>query len=297
MKAFDGNEAILSGDFGAHGAESVRSIAAATLAIEQAIFKVCADIGITTDAICWPALSDPLAGPSSPREILDIVTWMQEHFGLRIIALDAHAREFDSAGPSLSKIQHPVHKVFDYTQNKWVRMTPTMFKEARDDPEAWPGCVEVGLPIMRSLFRNHTGQEKCLSHKDGPRGAKLPPQNHPGQEQLAGCGCPVRTAALELWLSKTTHTGVSRGGAEEGMPPMKLNHLRAIEGGLFSLCGLTVEALLQPQRGRLEYTAAWALCELRALYAAEDVHAGAIDNLIKTFRDVMVVIKASDEAK
>ncbi|KAG5639328.1 hypothetical protein DXG03_003778, partial [Asterophora parasitica] len=92
------------------------------------------------------------------------------------------------------------------------------------------------------------------------------------------------------------HTGVSQGGAKEGMLPMKLNYLRAIKGGLFSLSGLIVEALLQPQHGRLKYTAAWALCELRALYTAEDVHAGAINNLIKTFCDVMVVIKASDEA-
>ena len=30
-----------------------------------------------------------------------------------------------------------------------------MFLDAKKDPKKWPGCVEVGMNIMKPLFQNH----------------------------------------------------------------------------------------------------------------------------------------------
>jgi hypothetical protein len=57
----------------------------------------------------------------------------------------------------------PKIKIWDYDQGKAVRMNPKMIKEARDDPEKWPGCAEVGLGIIKHLFENHVSRPKvCL---------------------------------------------------------------------------------------------------------------------------------------
>ena len=45
--------------------------------------------------------------------------------------------------------------IWDREQKKRIKMTPKLLKEARDDPEKWPGCVEAGIKIIKPLFANH----------------------------------------------------------------------------------------------------------------------------------------------
>jgi hypothetical protein len=40
-------------------------------------------------------------------------------------------------------------------------MTSKMIKEARDDPDKWPGCVEVGIEVIKPLFNNHVSGIKA----------------------------------------------------------------------------------------------------------------------------------------
>ncbi|KAG5649259.1 hypothetical protein H0H81_005054, partial [Sphagnurus paluster] len=235
----------------AAGADSFRELAAATVSLEKAILKACNEVGTTLDTINWPALQDS-SWPSNVHEITEILTWMKTHLG--------------------QSIENATYKVYDYDRAKWIRMKAANFIEARD-PEKWLGVIELGLPIVRRVFRNHVGSSKCLSHSgpDAPRGKNAPRYIYPGREQLNGCTCPLETAALELWLSKITR------GTEDGKLGMKLAQLLIVEDGLADVSGHTIQTLLQPRAGRLEHTVRWALGQLKDIYSGNSDRLQAVE--------------------
>jgi hypothetical protein len=49
----------------------------------------------------------------------------------------------------------PTIQIWDYDKKKMVKMSPKMQKEARDDPDKWPGCAEAGIGIIKALLANH----------------------------------------------------------------------------------------------------------------------------------------------
>jgi hypothetical protein len=107
---------------------------------------------------------------------------------------------------------------------------------------------------------------------------------------LDGCGCPVRTAALQLWLTKVT--------AEldiENSERIKFNTptLKVIEGGIEEISGHSVETLLQPRAERLEFTVGWALDELAATFG-DQTHQHMIKRLRKDFQVTMERIAVED---
>ena len=173
-------------------------------------------------------------------------------------------------------------------------MTESMRKEARDDPTKWLGCIEVGMPIMHALFKNHvsisshagnstlmclqTGKEKCLSCKDATRGQgsarfTRPDKSavDPDTDCLSDCGCPISMAALELWLTKVNshHEDAPRRHDEHGKirSDMALNptNLKLFELAIQEVSGHTAESLLQKQEGRLMHTVDWAVSQLAEL--------------------------------
>ncbi|KAJ7102524.1 hypothetical protein B0H15DRAFT_1017643, partial [Mycena belliarum] len=104
----------------------------------------------------------------------------------------------------------PVKKVKDKDvtvrimhEGKWVTMTPAMLLDARMDPSKYPGCVEGGMAPVLAVLKNRNGMHKCITCGSGPRGKAIdsrpipPTIDHP---YLGDCKCPVRGAALELWM-------------------------------------------------------------------------------------------------
>jgi hypothetical protein len=63
---------------------------------------------------------------------------------------------------------------------------------------------------------------------------------------LDGCGCPIQTSALQLWLFKATANNIETGEDEcNEHTRLKPATLRIIEAGIQVVSGHTVETLLQ----------------------------------------------------
>ncbi|KAG5649345.1 hypothetical protein H0H81_004419 [Sphagnurus paluster] len=278
-KAWQGKiESLSAGNF-VDGPKSIRELAATTTLTESAIFEACQKIGTTPDYVGWPSMADH-SGPSSIHEMMEILKWMQanvEDLGISVLVQEE---------ANTSRAQSEILRVFNYETNQWVQMTSTTLKKAHD-PQKWIGCVELGLPAVQAVLTNHTRGQKCLSHKYGPRGEILQAlwraqvQEFCGEELVKDCGCPLETAAIELWLSKITCSDL---GGEVGT--MKPAQLRVVEGGLHAVSGHTAKTLLQPKKERLEYTAKWALAALKAIYSDDVAHTEAVINVMRLLNEV-----------
>ncbi|KAJ7645105.1 hypothetical protein DFH06DRAFT_1301127 [Mycena polygramma] len=161
-----------------------------------------------------------------------------------------------------------------WENGKRVSMSSGMLVDARLQPSLYPGCVEEGMPAVEAVLRNRAKRSKCIScDASGQRGKALddrpppPVEDHP---YLSQCKCPLRGAALELWMIKMTANDPrvpQRGGEDADAVKnrrLALNSdvLKLIAGAIQTASGHEIETLLQPAANRLEYTAHWALKEL-----------------------------------
>ena len=100
------------------------------------------------------------------------------------------------------------------------------------------------------------------------------------QPFLVDCKCPLRGAALELWMIKMT-AGMSgipqRGTQETANRRLAFNPdlLKVVAGAIEVASGLDVDGLLRPEVDRLQKTVLWALRRLHSL-ASEDEAAAAV---------------------
>jgi hypothetical protein len=117
----------------------------------------------------------------------------------------------------------------------------------------------------------------------GPRGKLVPFQ---GDDHLE-CGCPVRTAALELWLTKATADELDEAEPQDKRGKFTTGILKVIEAGIHEVSGHSVETLLQDKGKRLEFTAGWALEQLANYHAAEKNHQSGLKRVSENFREVM----------
>ncbi|KAG6847914.1 hypothetical protein H0H93_004985 [Arthromyces matolae] len=267
VNAWEGKykEIVVDHDFAA-GFDSFRDLINATAALEDAIFQACLKTGVSYSFVDWPAMKDHTR-PSSFSEMRSILDWMCQNFDIQLrAATSIHNQQNQTTSSSAPAT---AFKVYDYDEDKWVKMTPALLKEARDCPEKWLGCVEQGLSLIQAVLRNHTGAEKCLSHKNGPRGQHLVKPILPGQPVLSGCGCPLDTAALELWLSKVTSKDIGPSPEGKKVPPFKMEQLHLFQEALQHVSGLNISRLLQSEEDRLKYTVKWALKRLMETYPDE----------------------------
>ncbi|KAJ7321659.1 hypothetical protein DFH08DRAFT_941905 [Mycena albidolilacea] len=171
------------------------------------------------------------------------------------------------------------HSDVTITHNgKRLKMTRKMLGDARMDPSMYPRCVEAGMDIIKEVLRNRNGRFKCITCDRGGAWGRaindrpVPPKaDHP---YLEGCKCPLRGAALELWMVKVTAgmAGVSQSGVED-VTARRLafnpDTLKVIAGAIEVASGHDVESLLQPEMDRLEFTIHWALGCLHSI-ASDD---------------------------
>ncbi|KAJ7778007.1 hypothetical protein DFH07DRAFT_766222 [Mycena maculata] len=99
--------------------------------------------------------------------------------------------------------------------------TNKMVFEARMDAARHPGCVEAGLEPVMAMMKNRSNKWKCITcDSGGPRGKALAGRPIPPREDrpfLEDCKCPVRGAALELWMIKMT-------AHDDSIPQRRRNH-------------------------------------------------------------------------
>ncbi|KAF8147029.1 hypothetical protein K438DRAFT_1989995 [Mycena galopus ATCC 62051] len=169
---------------------------------------------------------------------------------------------------SVVKIEH---------EGKKITMTDSMAQQARLDPKMYPGCVEAGMEPIKEVFRNRNGRSKCITY-------------HPF---LSDCKCPLRGAALELWMIKMT-AGIDgipqRGDTDITNRRLALNPdiLKVIASAIEVASGHDVEGLLQPEMDRLEGTVYWALGRLGDMAKNDkSKHAPSFALLAKKLKETM----------
>ncbi|KAJ6542976.1 hypothetical protein B0H19DRAFT_1076999 [Mycena capillaripes] len=174
--------------------------------------------------------------------------------------------------PVAKKTKQAAMSVRIVHKGKTTTMTRTMLLEARLEAEKYPGCVEAGMEVITEVLKNRSGFEKCITCDSGPRGKSLDNRPIPAKEDhpyLAGCKCPLRGAALELWMIKMTAglEGIPQRGDGTKNSRLALNPdiLKIIAGAIETASGLDVDQLLQPEIDRLEQTIHWALKRLETI--------------------------------
>ncbi|KAJ6533641.1 hypothetical protein B0H19DRAFT_1081056 [Mycena capillaripes] len=181
--------------------------------------------------------------------------------------------------PAIKKVRRDDTPVEIINDGELITMTPGMLIEARLDPVAYPGCVEAGLETVKAVFKNRAGRYKCITcDSSAPRGRGLegrvipPKADHP---YLADCRCPLRGAALELWMIKMTGNNDNipqRGDDDVKNRRLALNPdlLKLIGGAIEAASGHEVDTLLQPEIERLEHTVHWALKRLHSIASEQE---------------------------
>ncbi|KAF7328180.1 hypothetical protein MVEN_02575600 [Mycena venus] len=190
---------------------------------------------------------------------------------------------------------------------KYIAMTQAMLTQARLEPAAYPGCVEAGIETVSEVLTNRNGRSKCIScDASGLRGKALddrpipPPADHPYPND---CKCPLRGAALELWITKMTagKDGIpQRGDGNISNHRLALNPdiLKVIAEAIEVVSGHEVETLLEPEITRLQKTVVWALGRLHKLAEEEDSQCTASFPLLLTkFKETMThwMLEDSDD--
>ncbi|KAK7029767.1 hypothetical protein R3P38DRAFT_3512666 [Favolaschia claudopus] len=168
-------------------------------------------------------------------------------------------------------------KIMD--ERKEIVLTWKVCHDARQTPSAYPGSVEAGLEVAQEVLKNRVGRYKCITcDASGQRGKGMdnrpapPADDHP---YLADCKCPLRGAALELWMIKVTAemSGIpQRGDDDIRNARLALNPdiLKVIAGAIKEASGHEVDTLLSSEYQRLLHTVNWGLENLRQM--AENEH-------------------------
>ncbi|KAK7034353.1 hypothetical protein R3P38DRAFT_3351413 [Favolaschia claudopus] len=195
-------------------------------------------------------------------------------------------------------------KIFVYVDGKKREMTDTMMIDARNNTSMWPECVEQGMDAVTQVLKNRSGRSKCITCQSAQRGIKLenrPIPHRADHPYLEGCKCPIRGAALELWMIKVTAeiTGIpQRGDDDIRKRRLALNPdiLKVIAAAIKAASGHEVETLLQPEFERLIHTVIWGLDTLRVIAENEDSkYSKSFDLLLKKFNETIEVWKKESE--
>ncbi|KAJ7075550.1 hypothetical protein B0H15DRAFT_806125 [Mycena belliarum] len=166
----------------------------------------------------------------------------------------------------------PVKKVKDKDvtvrimhEGKRVTMTPAMLLDARMDPSKYPGCVEGGMAPVLAVLKNR---------------------------------CPVRGAALELWMIKMTAglDGVpQRGEGKKSQLAFNPDLLKLVAAAIQAASGHDIGTLLQPQSARLRHTILWALEQLYEIWDEEgSQYADSFTLLAKKVNETFDAIEKED---
>ncbi|KAJ7611138.1 hypothetical protein DFH06DRAFT_1485368 [Mycena polygramma] len=235
-------------------------------------------------------------GPLKVSDLIGLYDWLV----MADYIIVAIPQKPATASPKVAKDSTAV-KI--YVNGIRTTMTFTMMNEARKEPSKYPGCVEAGMKTVAAVFQNRSGNEKCITCASGPRGRALgdrpipPASDHP---YLEACKCPLRTAALEMWMIKVTAEDEDipqRGDTDVKNSRLALNPdiLKLIAGAIKVASGHDVDSLLQPEPKRLEHTIHWALEKLHSM--AEDdssIYAPSFLQLSDKLKDTMQHIADED---
>ncbi|KAK6966971.1 hypothetical protein R3P38DRAFT_3299363 [Favolaschia claudopus] len=195
-------------------------------------------------------------------------------------------------------------KIFVYVDGKKREMTDTMMIDARNNTSMWPECVEQGMDAVTQVLKNRSGRSKCITCQSAQRGIKLenrPIPHRADHPYLEGCKCPIRGAALELWMIKVTAeiTGTPQRGDDDirkGRLALNPDILKVIAAAIKAASGHGVETLLQPEFERLIHTVIWGLDTLRVIAENEDSkYSKSFDLLLKKFNETIEVWKTESE--
>ncbi|KAK7020372.1 hypothetical protein R3P38DRAFT_3272226 [Favolaschia claudopus] len=195
-------------------------------------------------------------------------------------------------------------KIFVYVDGKKREMTDTMMIDARKHPSMWPECVEQGMDAVTQVLKNRSGRSKCITCQSAQRGIKLenrPIPHRTDHPYLEGCKCPIRGAALELWMIKVTAeiTGIPQRGDDDirkGRLALNPDILKVIAAAIKAASGHEVETLLQPEFERLIHTVIWGLDTLKVIAENEDSkYSKSFDLLLKKFNETIEVWKKESE--
>ncbi|KAJ6532614.1 hypothetical protein B0H19DRAFT_1081649 [Mycena capillaripes] len=207
--------------------------------------------GLNEEELNWKLDAD---GPLNTSHLVALQIWL--------VSCDLMVGNLQmKPSPAIKKVRRDDAPVEIINDGELIKMTPGMLIEARLDPVAYPGCVEAGLETVKAVFKNRAGRYKCITcDSSAPRGRGLegraipPKADHP---YLADCRCPLRGAALELWMIKMT-------GNNDNIPQ------RAHRGAIEAASGHEVDTLLQPEIERLEHTVHWALKRLHSIASEQE---------------------------
>ncbi|KAJ6456577.1 hypothetical protein DFH09DRAFT_1349940 [Mycena vulgaris] len=152
----------------------------------------------------------------------------------------------------------PIVKIIH--DGKKVIMSRSMAIDARLAPSVYPGCVENGMAPVISVLTNRAGKENCITC-DGVRGQALTSKPAPPKKDgsyLTDCKCPVRSAALELWMIKMTadNDDIPQRANDVTNHRLALNPdiLKVIAGAIEAASGHHIETLLTPERDKSDQT-------------------------------------------
>ena len=155
------------------GAQGFQELAIAVAGVNDAVIQSCTQIGINPVTCEFPFLEDR-SGPQSIREIIAIKEWL-ENQGIKIggttsvLASNSGVAAPKKPGESFNNNDNTkadnekeqTFKIWDYKTEKLVELTSAICLEARNNPSAWPGCVEAGVQATRPIFVNHV----CLMYQ------------------------------------------------------------------------------------------------------------------------------------
>ncbi|KAJ7022450.1 hypothetical protein C8F04DRAFT_1402352 [Mycena alexandri] len=270
-------------------AEGFEDLYEAAIDIIDQVGKVVEDLGLSYAELKWN-VEYMDGGPVKVSDLIALRHWL---IASGIMVGDIQPAP---AGAKEVKKVSTEPKIKILVNGKKRTMTSAMMTEARTNPKMFPGCVEAGMKTVAAIFTNRSGRKKCVSC-DSIRGKALdskpipPPSDGPF---LADCKCPLRGAALELWMIKmTAHMeGIPQRGVDDiKNKRLALNPdtLKLIAGAVQAVSGHEVETLLEPEVTRLELTVHWALKELTLIADHNDSqYAASFRHLLTRFKETMV---------
>ena len=135
--------------------------------------------------------------------------------------------------------------------------------------------------------------QKCLTCSNSARGQERVIRRD--GVHLDGCGCPIRTSALHLWLLKVTANDIEMDDNSDHCFKLKPSVLRLVEAGIEVASGHSVDTLLQPEIPRLEWTINWALGRLADVVPSSEGNRHRVEAVKAEFRKVMKELMGNDD--
>ncbi|EMD30940.1 hypothetical protein CERSUDRAFT_100857 [Gelatoporia subvermispora B] len=235
----------------------------------------------------WPDLDTKDEG-----SVDRFLKFFEVHWSIQQKYLDHDAQKKRAPGVKKKAKSQTGPWVWNHEAGKPEPLTGPIKRSARDRADNWLGVIEAGCDIAREILKNQKGFERCLSCLDAThpreRGSSLWKDSH--CPRLTGCGCPLDTSLVELWVTKIVGGMANipqRNYNEEDFVARDYaftpNHLRMIQGSIMAASGLTVQTMFQPKCGRLLTTIQWALESLIAALNPADPAVQRLQQLLVDF--------------